>query len=86
MGMVFAAACVIGSYSSVELVCDTAPHYSNLIRWITILSFHCFMYFSAALFYVKIEGVTLVAAAVAGFVLGPIFAVAYESASELTKV
>ena len=86
VGMVFAAACVIGSYSSVELVSDQAPHFTSLIKWITISCFIAFINFNAALFFIDIEGFTLVAAAVAGFVLGPTFAAAYESGSELTKV
>ena len=83
--MVFAAACVIGSYSSVELVSDQAPHFTSLIKWITIACFIAFLNFNAALFFIDIEGFTLVAAAVAGFVIGPTFAAAYESGSELTK-
>ena len=85
VGMVFAAGCVIGSYSSVELVSENAPRYKDLIYWIGISVFNAFLNFGAALFFVKIEGYTLVAAAIAGFFLGPTFAVAYESASELTK-
>ena len=82
MGLVFAAASVIGSLCSLELVSERN---NNLLKWITISSFIALGVFNLSLYLEASDGILLVATALVGLCLAPIFMAAYETGVKYTK-